>query len=154
MPQKKDGTPQLNQVFKNTETPQKFCGNTSKILGNPSKILGNFSIFLPEIAEMPQKKTVFEGLPLFLRHFRVETFPCWGVSIAPDWDQDISLDQSRPSELLRLRISELNNSFNNKITLLSLLNPNCPGHIVKKLNLYSGNLGSSIISRLSELHNF
>ena len=43
MPQKKDGTPQLNQVFKNTETPQKFCGNTSKILGNPSKILGNFS---------------------------------------------------------------------------------------------------------------
>ena len=27
---KKVETPQLNQVFKNTETPQKFCGNASK----------------------------------------------------------------------------------------------------------------------------
>ena len=31
-PQKKVETPQLNQVFKNTETPQKFCGNASKRL--------------------------------------------------------------------------------------------------------------------------
>ena len=42
-PQKKEETPQLNQVFKNTETPQIFCGNASKILGNPSKILENSS---------------------------------------------------------------------------------------------------------------
>ena len=28
-PQKKEETPQLNEVLKNTETPQKFCGNTS-----------------------------------------------------------------------------------------------------------------------------
>jgi len=27
--------------LKNTETPQKFCGNALKILGNPPKILGN-----------------------------------------------------------------------------------------------------------------
>ena len=27
---KKEETPQLNQVLKNMETPQKFCGNASK----------------------------------------------------------------------------------------------------------------------------
>ena len=35
-PQKKEETPQLNQVLKNTETPQKFCGNASKKRGNTS----------------------------------------------------------------------------------------------------------------------
>ena len=33
---KKEETPQLNQVLKNTETPQKFCGNASKKRGNIS----------------------------------------------------------------------------------------------------------------------
>jgi len=38
------------------ETPQKFCGNASKILGNPSKILGNSSkIIVRGKAETPQK---------------------------------------------------------------------------------------------------
>jgi len=37
-PQKKEETPQINQVFKNTETPQKFFGNASKNRGNiPTK---------------------------------------------------------------------------------------------------------------------
>jgi len=31
---RKGGNPQLNEVLKNTETPQKICGNTSKKRGN------------------------------------------------------------------------------------------------------------------------
>ena len=63
-------------------------------------------------------------------------------------DQDVSLDQSGPSGLLRHRISESNNSFNNQITLLSILNLNSPGPIVKELNYRSvlaDNLDSPII---------
>ena len=35
-PQKKAETPQLNRVFKNTEMPQIFCGNASNKSGNAS----------------------------------------------------------------------------------------------------------------------
>jgi len=33
---KKELTPQLNEVFKNTEKPQIFCGNASKNIGKTS----------------------------------------------------------------------------------------------------------------------
>ena len=47
---------------------------------------------------MPQKKRFFRGFRFFLRHFRVETFLCWGVSIATP-----SLNP--PSNLLPLSLS-------------------------------------------------
>ena len=85
-------TPQLNQVFKNTETPQKFCGNASRKRGNTSTL--NIRKCLKNIRKSPnifqfwgisQKKTEIPQ-NRFLRHFRVETFLCWGVSIAPPWN--------------------------------------------------------------------
>ena len=77
------------------ETPQKKRGNTStlNIRKRLKSIQKSLNIF--QFWGISQKKTEIPQNQ-FLRHFHVETFPCWGVSMAP-W----KLDGWQGEELLK-----------------------------------------------------